>query len=368
MPPIGRLIAALALSLAMGTPALASRIKDMVDIEGVRDNPLVGYGIVVGLNGTGDSAGASPQTRQTLETLLERFGVNTRDAGASPNTVAAVMITADLPAFAMNGARIDVSVSAVGDASDLSGGMLLATPLYGADGQVYAVAQGPVSANGFAVTGDAASVTRNVPTGGRIMGGAIVEREVGYDLGSRAVVRLALRNPDFATASEIAGAVNRFLGAGSARALNPGVVAVSRPTTFQGDTVAMITAIEQLIIEPDQPARIVIDDANGIVVMGADVRVSTVAIAQGALTISIAEAPQIAQPLPFAEGGAAVEVPRTDITIEEQIGGLTMVEGGVALSKLVEGLNALGVSPRDLITILHALKAAGAIQAEIEVI
>lgn len=369
--PSQTLIACLVAVFALSTPlALAnSRIKDVVDIEGVRDNPLIGYGLVVGLNGTGDNTASSPQTQQSLEALLEQFGVNTRDANINPDTTAAVMITAELPPFAMQGARIDVTVSAIGDSSDLSGGMLLATPLYAADGQVYAVAQGSVAANGFSAGGDAASVTRNVPTGGRIANGAIVEREIGFDLANRGAVRLALRNPDFATANEISTVINRFLGAEAARPLNSGVVRVERPTGFDGDMVALITAIEQLIIVPQTPAKIIIDDANGIVVMGSDVQVSTVAIAQGALTITVAEAPQVSQPGPLApEGAAPIVVPRTDVQVEEQIGGLTVVEGGVPLSELVNGLNALGVSPRDLISILHALKRAGAIQAEIEVI
>lgn len=363
-------LAAIIAAVVWGSGAGAdSRIKDIVDVEGVRDNPLLGYGLVVGLNGTGDSPGASPQTQQSLEALLEQFGVNTRGANINPTTVAAVVITADLPPFAMQGARIDVTVSATGDASDLSGGTLLAAPLYGADNQVYAVAQGAVASNGFSAQGNGASVTRNIPTGGRISNGAIVEREIGYDFGARTQVRLALRNPDFATATQIADVINRFMGAQAAQPLNPGMVLVTRPDDFDGDAVALVTAIEQLPIVPEQPAKIVIDDANGIVVMGADVRVSTVAIAQGALTIAIAEAPQVSQPAPFApDGTPAVVVPRTNIEVEEQIGGLSVVEGGVPLSELVNGLNALGVSPRDLISILQALKRAGAIQADIEVI
>ncbi len=358
----------LALLGAVDTAGANSRIKDLATVEGVRDNPLMGYGLVIGLNGTGDSAGASPQMRQTMETILEQFGVNTRDDNFDPNTIAAVMITADLPPFAMEGSRIDVTVSAIGDASDLSGGQLLVSPLYGADGDVYAIAQGPVAAGGFNAQGDAASFTRNTPTGGRIANGAIVEREIGFDFASRQTVRLALHNPDFATASSMAAAINRFLGANAARALNPATVAITRPAGFPGDMVAMITAIEQITIVPEQPAKIIIDDANGIVVMGADVRVSTVAIAQGALSISVTEAPEVSQPGAFApEGAQTAVVPRTDINIEEQIGGLSVVEGGVPLSELVDGLNALGVTPRDLISILHALKAAGAIQAEIEV-
>lgn len=344
-----------------------TRLKDIADIEGVRDNQLVGYGLVLGLNGTGDSVGGTPQTRQSLEAVLERFGVNTRDANLNPANVAAVVVTTDLPAFAMPGTRVDVTISTTGDASDLSGGVLLATPLLGADGQVYAVAQGSVNANGFAAEGEAASIVRDAPTTGRISGGAIVERELSYDFAGRNEIRLALRNPDFATASRTVSAINRLLGAPAAQALNPSIVRVRRPASFEGDMVALITVLEQLRVAPDQPARIVIDDASGVVVMGAQVRVSTVAIAQGSLTISVAEAPQASQAAPLAPGGETEVLPRTEVLVEEALGGLAIIDGGVPLSDLVDGLNALGVTPRDLITILQALKAAGALQAEIEV-
>ncbi len=358
-----------AAAVAAATSAGAdSRIKDIADIEGVRDNQLVGYGLVLGLNGTGDQVRGAPQTRQSLASLLERFGVNTRDADIIPQNVAAVVVTANLPAFAMAGARMDVTVSTTGDATDLSGGVLLATPLIGADGKVYAVAQGAVAANGFAADGDAASIVRNVPTTGRIANGAIVERELAHDLGGQTRVRLALRNPDFATAGAMASAINRYLGLPAARALNPGVVAVERPASYGGDMVALLTELEQLRVRPDQPARVVIDEAAGVVVMGADVQVSTVAIAQGALTISVSEAPVASQPPPFAEGGETVVLPRTEVAVEEPVGGLAVLDGGAPLADLVDGLNALGVSPRDLITIIQALKAAGALQAEIEVI
>ncbi len=365
------LSALIGVAAAITTAASASadsRIKDIADVEGVRDNQLVGYGLVLGLNRTGDQVRGAPQTRQSLESLLERFGVNTRDADILPQNVAAVIVTANLPAFAMPGSRVDVTVATTGDATDLSGGVLLATPLIGADGQVYAVAQGAVAANGFAADGDAASIVRNVPTSGRIANGAIVEREIAHDLAGQTQVRLALRNPDFATAGAMASAINRYLGLPAARALNPGVVSVERPPSYGGDMVGLLTELEQLRIRPDQPARVVIDEAAGVVVMGADVQVSTVAIAQGALTISVSEAPVASQPPPFAEGGEAVVLPRTEVAVDEALGGLAVLDGGVPLADLVDGLNALGVSPRDLITIIQALKAAGALQAEVEVI
>ncbi len=365
----GAILTAIAALVLAGADAAAdTRIKDIADFEGVRDNQLVGYGLVLGLNGTGDSVGSTPQTRQSLEALLERFGVNTRDANVNPANVAAVIVTANLPSFAMAGARLDVSVATTGDASDLSGGMLLATPLLGADGQVYAVAQGAVNANGFSAGGEGAAIIRDVPTTGRIANGAIVERELRYDFAGQNSIRLALRNPDFATAGRMTAAINRFLGGPAARALNSGVVQVTRPAALEGDMVTLVTALEQLRVAPDQPARVVIDDASGVVVMGANVRVSTVAIAQGSLTISVSEAPVASQALPGAPGGETQVLPRTEVLVEEAIGGLAVVDGGVPLSDLVDGLNVLGVAPRDLITILQALKAAGALQAEIEVI
>ncbi len=359
------LCAALALSLQ---PAMAtSRIKDIVDVEGVRENQLVGYGLVVGLDGTGDSLRNSPFTRQSLESMLERLGVNTRDAQLNTRNVAAVMVTANLPPFSAQGTRIDVTVAALGDADSLSGGELLVTPLMGADGEVYAVAQGPVAIAGFDASGAAASITQGVPTRARIANGALVEREVVYDLANRDQVRLSLHNPDFATADRIAGAINAYLGVQAARAANPATVEVRRPSGFNGDMVALLTEIENLRVEPDQPARVVIDQASGVIVMGENVRVSTVAIAQGSLTISVTEAPQVSQAEAFAEGGETVVVPRTDVAVVEEEGRLAIVDDGVALRDLVDGLNELGVAPRDLIAILQALNAAGALQAEIEV-
>jgi flagellar P-ring protein precursor FlgI len=362
-------LAAASLVLGPVAPAqAASRIKDIVDIEGVRENQLVGYGLVVGLNGSGDSLRNSPFTQQSLEAMLERLGVNTRDANANTRNVAAVMVTAHLPPFAMNGSRVDVTVSALGDAKSLQGGVLLATELLGADGAVYVVAQGAVAASGFAAGGDGASITQGVPTVARIANGGLVERESGFDLAGRESVRLALRNPDFATSSRVAGAINAFLGAQAALATSNAIVELTRPTAYPGDMVTLITEVERLMVDPDVPAKIVVDEATGVVVIGDSVRVSTVAIAQGSLTISVREAPVASQPAPFSDGATQV-LPRTDIEVTEGTGSLAFFsEGGVALRDLVDGLNALGVAPRDLISILHALKAAGAIQAEIEVL
>lgn len=347
----------------------ASRIKDIVDIEGVRENQLVGYGLVVGLNGTGDSLRNAPFTRQSLEAMLERLGVNTRDVSANTRNVAAVMVTANLPAFAMNGSRVDVTISAMGDAKSLVGGTLVATPLLAADGQVYAVAQGAVAASGFAASGQGASITQGVPTVARIANGGLVEREAPFNLADREHLRLSLRNPDFATSARVAGAINAFLGAPAARASSNAIIELDRPASYPGDMVALITEIERLMVEPDLPAKIVIDEATGVVVIGDQVRVSTVAIAQGSLTISVRETPVASQANPLAPGGQTQVLPRTDLEVEEGSGSLAyFTQGGVALRDLVDGLNALGVSPRDLISILQSLKAAGALQAEIEVL
>ncbi|MBG52613.1 MAG: flagellar biosynthesis protein FlgA [Rhodobiaceae bacterium] len=359
-----------AFSVLMPPAAQAtSRIKDIADIEGVRDNQLIGYGLVVGLNGTGDSLTNAPFTLQSLTSMLERLGVNTRDANLKTENVAAVMVTANLPPFSPQGTRIDVTVSAMGDSESLQGGTLLVTPLMGADGEVYAVSQGSVSVGGFSAGGDAATVTRGVPTNGRIANGAIVEREVNFEMSDLGMLRLALRNPDLTTARRIASAVNAFLGRQAAEAQNPTTVALSVPEDYRGTAVDLLTDIEQLRVEPDAPARVVIDESSGVIVMGRDVRVSQVAIAQGNLTISVTETPQVSQPNPFAQTGNTEVVPRTDIQIDEDGGKkLAVLDGSVSLQVLVDGLNALGVSPRDMITILQSIKAAGALQAEIEVL
>lgn len=362
-------VMACALTFVISEPAAAaSRIKDIVDVEGIRDNLLVGYGLVVGLNGTGDTLRNAPFTQQSLTAMLERLGVNTRGSQLKTANVAAVMVTASLPPFSSQGTRIDVTVSALGDATNLQGGVLLVTPLMGADGQVYAVSQGPVATGGFAAKGDAGSVTRGVPTNARISNGAIVEREIDFKLAELRTLRLSLRNPDLTTAQRVAGAINTFLGQPAAMADNPTTVQLSVPSAYTGNVVNLLTDIEQLRVEPDLPARVVIDEGSGIIVMGQDVRVSKVAIAQGNLTISVTETPQVSQPAPFSNTGQTVVVPRTNVQVDEPKGTkLALVDGSISLKELVDGLNALGVSPRDMISILQAIKAAGALQAEIEV-
>jgi flagellar P-ring protein FlgI len=350
------------------TPAdAAPRIKDIADFEGVRENQLVGYGLVVGLAGTGDSLRNALFTRQSLQAMLERLGVSTQGGNLNTRNVAAVMVTANLPAFASQGSRIDVTVSAMGDARSLAGGQLLVTPLMGADQQVYAVAQGPLAIGGFAAQGaSGSSVTRGVPTAGRISSGGLVEKEIHYDIADQTDLRISLRNPDFTTAQHIADAINTSVGNEVAHATSPGSVQLHRPDGYQGDMVSLVGRIENLEVAVDTPAKIVIDESSGIVVMGENVRVSTVAIAQGNLTISITEDPFVSQPAPLSHGTTTV-VPQSGVHVDEDRGGLVVVPGGVPLRQLVNGLNALGVSPRDMISILQALKAAGAIQADIEV-
>ncbi|RMF08078.1 MAG: flagellar basal body P-ring protein FlgI [Alphaproteobacteria bacterium] len=367
-PALGMLLIGICTAFSSASAA-TSRIKDIVAFEGVRDNMLVGYGLVVGLDGTGDTLRNSPFTQQALESMLERLGVNTRDENMKTENVAAVMVTANLPAFARQGSHMDVSVSSLGDAEDLRGGTLLVTPLMGADGEVYAVAQGPVQIAGFSAKGDAASITQGVPTAGRIPNGAIVEREINFTLAAMNSVRLQLRSPDFTTARRIADVINNHLGVAAAQPMDPATVRVQRPAGYKYDMVALLTDIEQLPVAPDQRARVVIDDRSGVIVIGADVRISEVAIAQGNLTISISETPQVSQPAPFAEQGETVVVPRTDVSVDTASDRqLTVLETGVSLQELVDGLNALGIGPRDMIAILQALKAAGALQADIEVL
>lgn len=359
---------ALAGLLAVLVPGLAAaqpqpRIKDIVDVENVRSNQLVGYGLVVGLQGTGDRVRNVPFTEETLQSMLERMGVNIRGTQMRTQNVAAVTVTATMPPFSRAGSTIDVQVSALGDATSLQGGILLVSSLRALDGEIYAVAQGPVAVSGFSARGAAARVSRGVLTTARIAGGAIVEREVPYSLRSAQSLKLALKNPDFTTAQRVATTINRE-APGTASVLDPATVEL---TPRSGSVIDLVTRVENLTVTVDQPARIVINEAAGTVVMGADVRVSPVAIAQGGLTISVTETPVASQPGPFSQG-ETVTLPRTQIQADDGGGAsLAMLTEGTSLQSLVSGLNALGVSPRDLITILQALQSAGALQAEITV-
>lgn len=365
------LLAAIGMALLILSPVsadAASRLKDVVMVEGVRDNMLVGYGLVVGLNGTGDSLTNSPFTEKSLIGMLERLGINTRGTSMKTKNVAAVMVTATLPPFAAQGTNVDVTVSTLGDAKSLLGGTLLVTPLLGADGEVYAVSQGSVATGGFSAEGAASSISKGVPTSGRIANGAIVEREIGFRLSDLGSLRLSLRNPDFTTARRVADAINKHMKVTSAEAVDSSTVRMLVPDERRNDIVGLVTEIEQLTVVPDQVARVVIDEQSGVIVMGENVRINTVAIAQGSLTIRINETPQVSQPSPLSEGGETVVVPRTELDVTEDGSKLALLPTGVSLQDLVQSLNALGIGPRDMITILQSIKAAGALQADLEVI
>jgi flagellar P-ring protein precursor FlgI len=361
-----RLILLLWLSVCCVSTVYADvRIKDIADVEGVRKNQLIGYGLVVGLNGTGDKLNNNVFTRESLIGMLERLGVNTRDQATALSTknVAAVMVTAELPAFARSGSRIDIAVSALGNATNLTGGTLLVTPLLAADGEVYAVGQGTLSTGAIAARGAASSVTRGVPTSARVSNGATVEKEVPFSLDRRGGLWLGLRNPDLTTAQRIASVINRTVG-DIAKAADPRTVQLD---LIDRDPIETLSTVENLRVEPDNAAIVIIDEASGTVVMGANVRISPVAIAQGNLTIRVTETPEVSQPDAFSRG-TTVTTPRTSIEIDDQhdkkLGILTT---GVTLRDLVAGLNALGVGPRDLISILQSIKAAGALQADLVV-
>jgi flagellar P-ring protein precursor FlgI len=363
------LVALLVAALSVGAPFAAGaepRIKDLVEIEGVRGNDLVGYGLVVGLDGSGDSIRNSPFTEEALANLLERLGVNVSGEAFRSKNVAAVIVTATLPAFARAGSRIDVTVSAIGDAKGLLGGTLVMTPLNAADGEIYAVAQGSVIAGGVGTEGAAASVRLGVPTSGSIPGGARVEREIDFDFSDLPRIRLALRQPDFTTAARIEAAINRALGRPVARMGDAGTVTLDL-VAAQMAAARLVSRIENLGIEPATKARVVVDQRSGTIVLGADVTISRVAVAQGNLSIRVTETPVASQPNPFAEG-ETLALPRTDIRIDEGAEGrMAVVESNVTLADLVDGLNALGVGPRDMIDILKAIKAAGALHAELVV-
>jgi flagellar P-ring protein FlgI len=368
--PIRRFVLFLLASLALGLAASGAadaasvRIKDIVNVQGVRGNDLVGYGLVVGLNGTGDSLRSIPFTEDSLINLLERLGVNITGEDVKAKNVAAVIATATLPPFARTGSEIDVTISAIGDAESLLGGTLVLTPLLAADGKIYAAAQGTVIAGGFEAGGSAESVTQGVPTSGVIPSGARIEQEVDFALDELRTVRLALRDPDFTTAQRIEGAINREVGLEVARTLDSGTIDVAVPAVFKDRVAAFISAIENLAVTPDLAARVVVDQRSGTIVVGADVRISEVAVSQGNLTVRVTETPQASQPNPFGQGDTVV-VPRTDVEVDTGANNrVAVLNEGTTLAELVQGLNALGVGPRDLIDILSAIKAAGALHAE----
>lgn len=357
-------LAAVLLLVAAQAVAGPVRLKDLVEFDGVRGNDLVGYGLVVGLNGTGDGLRNSPFTEEILTSLLERLGVNVTGEEFRPKNVAAVFVTATLPPFARAGGRIDVTVSAIGDAKSLLGGTLIMTPLNGADGEIYAVAQGTVIAGGISAEGDAARVVQGVPTAGSIPSGARVEQEVPFDFAGLTAIRLALRSPDFSTASLIERAINSEFGRPVAAMLDAGTVTLDIPAAAMRSPAHVLGRVENLTVEPEARARVVVDQRSGTIVMGADVRISRVAVAQGGLTLRVNEAPIAVQPNPFSQGETIV-VPRSEAGIQTDPGrGLAEVEGSTSLSEVVAGLNALGVAPQDMIDILKSINAAGALHAE----
>lgn len=360
-------------SHAFAVPSV--KVKDMADIEGVRENNLVGYGLVVGLNGTGDSPNAIPFTRQSLANMLERLGVNAKDVLDKIKTknVAAVMVTAKLPSLARQGSRIDVTVSSLGDSKSLEGGLLLATPLTGPDGQTYAVAQGAMVVGGFQATGkDGSTVSKNHTTVARIAEGAVVERETGFELASLGnTLKFVLRQPDFTTAIRLKDAINTSMREPIAITADNGLVKVSVPSRYQAELPALITKLENLLVEPTTEARVVIDEKTGTIVMGENVKIAPVAISHANLTIKIVEETQVSQPFSFNVAGETVKVDNTkSIKVDDDAskGKFTVMRGGANLSDLVSGLNALGVKPRDVISILQNIKAAGALSAELVVL
>jgi flagellar P-ring protein precursor FlgI len=347
------------------THAHAVRIKDIAEIEGVRRNQLVGYGLVVGLNGTGDGK-KSEFTIQSMARMLEKMGMAVDPDDIKVENVAAVMITAELPPFARTGSNIDVLVSSIGDAENLQGGTLLFTPLKAANGKVYAVAQGPVSTGGFSAKGAGGSVQKNFPTVGRVVGGAVVEKEVSSNFAQKRTISLALNSPDFTTASRVAQAINSALNDYLAQTPDAGTIKVKVPERYYGNIVALVSLMEGLDVTPDAVAKVVLNERTGTVVMGENVRISTIAIAHGNLSIQIKESSDVSQPLPFSQGETVV-TPETDIFVKEDKSLLFLVDSGVNIGEVVRALNALGVSPRDLIAIFQALRAAGALQAKLEI-
>lgn len=347
--------------------AQAARIKDIANIQGVRNNQLVGYGLIVGLNGTGDGT-QSEFTVKALGNMMERMGVNVDPKNLKTKNVASVMVTSDMPPFAKIGQRLDVVISSLGDAKSLQGGTLLMTPLKGIDNKVYAVAQGPISIGGFSAGGGGGSVQKNHPTAGRISNGATVEREIPVAINEKQEITISLHKPDFTTVTRAANAINKVLASSqAAKAKDAQTIIVATPEQFQNNAVGLLAAIESIEVEPDLRAKIVMDERTGTVVMGSDVRISKVAISHGNLSIQIKETPQVNQPAPFSQGQTAVS-PQTNVSVQEQGGKLVTLDGGSNIGELVRALNAIGVSPRDMIAILNSLKAAGAIQADMELI
>lgn len=360
------LFAGLAFLHAADASAL-TRIKDISSIVGVRENQLIGYGIVVGLAGTGDSMRNSPFTEQSLQAMLDRMGVNVVGASLRVRNVASVTVTANLPAFANVGSHIDVSIASIGDAVSLNGGTLLMTPLAGGDGQVYAVAQGPIAVSGFAVGGAATTVSQGVPTDGRIPNGAIVERQVPGALNDLGSLVIELNNPDYSTSTQVADAINTYsrnrFGKDVARERDSSTIVLERPAKMTA--TRFMAEIGELLVTPDTAARVIINERTGTVVIGQDVQISSVAVAHGNLTVKVSEKTAASQPLPLSNGTTAL-LPRTDVSTIQGDGHIAVVNG-TSLEVLVDGLNKIGMKPTDIVAVLQAIKAAGALQAELVV-
>ncbi|MBB85556.1 MAG: flagellar biosynthesis protein FlgA [Deltaproteobacteria bacterium] len=357
----------LALSLVLAftaTTADAARLKDMASVKGVRSNQIIGYGLVVGLRGTGDKAGAR-FTTQSLRSLLSKMGIALDPAAIRIANVAAVMVTANLPAFARTGSEIDAVVSSIGDAQSLEGGMLLMTPLLGNDGEIYAIAQGPLAVGGFSVQGGGASVSQNHPTVGTLVGGATVEREIPFSLVGRQEFEISLHNPDFTTAQRTAARINEAFAPGVAAARDSGTLDLRVPEAFRNDVVGFLARVEALDVVPDKAARIILNERTGTIVMGDRVRVSTVAVSHGNLTVIVNRTDQVSQPAPFGQGETA-RVQNTEIEAFEEKSNLSVIENTVTIGELVRALNAMGTTPTDLISIIQAIKASGALAADVE--
>jgi flagellar P-ring protein precursor FlgI len=351
--------------LALPQLSQAARIKDIAAFDGVRENQLIGYGLVVGLNGTGDTDQAKFPV-QSLVGALERMGVTIGRNELTVKNIAAVMVTAQLPPFAKQGNRLDVLVSSVGDSKSLAGGTLMMAPLKGADGQVYAVAQGAILTNSFSYGGQASSATKNHPTAGTVPGGALIERELPNVLADRTLLKLNLHQSDFTTASRVARSINERFKEQVATLNDPGCVQIAIPGSYRGRTVEFVADLERLEVNPDVTARVVMNERTGTIVMGENVRISTVAVSHGNLTVVVKETPRVSQPAPLS-GGTTTTVPRTDLKVTEDRVNLSLLREGANLSDVVRGLNTLGVTPRDLLGIMQAIKAAGALNADLSV-
>ncbi|MFQ5416756.1 MAG: flagellar basal body P-ring protein FlgI [Myxococcota bacterium] len=362
---LGFAAAALAVVCLLPGSAGAIRIKDISSVKGIRGNQIIGYGIVVGLNGTGDKKGTEFTVR-SLTSLLAKMGIGVDPEDVKVKNVAAVMLTSMLPPFARIGSRLDAVVSSLGDATSLEGGTLLMTPMFGTDNRVYAIAQGPISVGGFSVGGGGgSSIQKNHPTVGRVANGATVERELDFVIEGRAEFDVNLSSPDFTTARRAKTAINQHFGSPVAEALDSGTLRLTVPESHADDVVAFMAEVEAVDVEPDRRARVVLNERTGTVVMGADVRISTVAVSHGNLSVTIGVSRQVSQPQPFGSGETTV-VENTFPEVVEQSGNLSLVDGSVSIAELIQGLNSMGVTPRDLIAILQAIKASGALSADLE--